>query len=190
MSLSQFAKNTLPGLFLSVVSILLFTGCGPTQSARDQQQAQIRNDNRKTSDEYSTVVGLYKGTMTSEDGKVVHAELRVWLTVVTIVNAGSSTPTEIPTLAGSLSYQATPDMEDIQNLGSGSYDKNTHQVLLYSSTAAPNPGGSTTNAAISMRLSFENNRLSGYFYSSKVNFIDVTRVATVRKIQKKNKRTT
>ncbi len=176
MSFNSNLRNLVATAALGASCLTALSACGPTQSARDQQQAQIRADNRKTSDEYSAVVGLYKGTVTSEDGDVFKVELRIWLTTETLVNAGTATPTEIPTLAGSLTIK-TPPLEDIESFSSGTYDQQTGQTTLYSAVTASNPTGSVPNASLAVHLHYTSNgKMTGSICSVKCNTLDVTRV--------------
>lgn len=185
--IKSFKSPTVAALGLILLAML--SACAPSQSARQQQQEQIRNDNKKTKKEFSTVAGLYKGTMTSESGDVFVAELRIWVTVVSVVNAGSSTPTEIPTLAGSLTWKATPRMDDIETFGAGSFDPSTGETLLYSSVTSSNPSGQVPLASLAARMVYSGGHLTGDFCSTQCNSLDLKRVA-VAPVKAKTPKTT
>jgi hypothetical protein len=126
-------------LLLSLACLVLW-GCGPEQTSKSKEDAQIAEDIAAQRNLFRPLAGRYRGTLTLGNGERRDAMLVLVEVDVPAQNAGRNQTSVVPTLQGSLSYCSVPgtcfEGDDtnrvfIGTMNNASYDPASGHLTLF-----------------------------------------------------------
>lgn len=129
------SRHLLPATLLIT---FIITGCGPAQTARDQEDEQEQQYVREQSAKLSPLEGCYKGYMRPNRNKgTTQVRMQLHLITDTVIVPGRNKYVESPTLFGNVT--TLPEGEVFANFNKSVMNSYGH---LVSSSTAPSSGTS------------------------------------------------